>query len=78
MTNKKKISATSIFFESMPYKVNLITGLIDYDNLAEQARLFKPQLIIAGKTNTFFYPLFYICNAVSRIPRVSMEILEKL
>ncbi|XP_076762181.1 serine hydroxymethyl transferase [Xylocopa sonorina] len=47
-TEKKKISATSIFFESMPYKVDPETGLIDYDNLAAQARLFKPKIIIAG------------------------------
>jgi len=48
MTATKKISATSIFFESMPYKVNPATGLIDYDKLAETSRLFKPKLIIAG------------------------------
>jgi len=48
MTATKKISATSIFFESMPYKVNPNTGLIDYDSLAETAKLFKPKLIIAG------------------------------
>lgn len=48
MTEKKKISATSIFFESMPYKVNPDTGLIDYDQLQENAKLFKPKLIIAG------------------------------
>lgn len=48
MTDKKKISATSIFFESMPYKVDPITGLIDYDKLEETAKLFKPKLIIAG------------------------------
>lgn len=48
MTAQKKISATSIFFESMPYKVNPDTGLIDYERLAETARLFKPKLIIAG------------------------------
>ncbi|KAI8436084.1 hypothetical protein MSG28_004194 [Choristoneura fumiferana] len=47
-TATKKISATSIFFESMPYKVDVKTGLIDYDKLAETARLFKPRLIIAG------------------------------
>uniref|UniRef100_A0A8C0DST1 Serine hydroxymethyltransferase n=1 Tax=Balaenoptera musculus TaxID=9771 RepID=A0A8C0DST1_BALMU len=48
MTNKKKISATSIFFESMPYKVNPDTGYINYDQLEENARLFHPKLIIAG------------------------------
>ncbi|XP_063825077.1 serine hydroxymethyltransferase [Ostrinia nubilalis] len=47
-TATKKISATSIFFESMPYKVDPTTGLIDYDKLAETAKLFKPKLIIAG------------------------------
>lgn len=48
MTEKRKISATSIFFESMPYKVNQETGYIDYDRLQENARLFHPKLIIAG------------------------------
>jgi len=48
MTATKKISATSIFFESMPYKVNPETGLIDYDELAKTAKLFKPKVIVAG------------------------------
>jgi len=48
-TATRKISATSIFFESMPYKVDVDTGLIDYESLQKNALLFRPKVIIAGK-----------------------------
>ena len=46
-TSKKKISTTSIIFESLPYKIKE-DGYIDYDKLEEYAKVFQPKLLICG------------------------------
>ena len=47
-TPQKKISAVSTYFETFPYRVNLETGLIDYETLEENALMYRPKTIVAG------------------------------
>ena len=47
-TPTKKISAISKYFETVPYRLDESTGLIDYVKLEELAAIYRPKLIIAG------------------------------
>ena len=47
-TPTKKISAISKYFETLPYRLDESTGLIDYLKLEELALLYRPRIIIAG------------------------------
>lgn len=47
-TDTRKISAVSTYFETMPYRVDLETGLIDYDMLEKTAILYRPKVLVAG------------------------------
>jgi glycine hydroxymethyltransferase len=45
---RKPISASSIFFESMPYSVSTETGRLDYDDIQRLVTIYKPKLLICG------------------------------
>ena len=47
-TSTKKISAISKYFETLPYRLDEKTGIINYENLEEVATLYRPKIIIAG------------------------------
>nr|XP_048322314.1 serine hydroxymethyltransferase, mitochondrial-like [Ziziphus jujuba var. spinosa] len=59
-TDTKKISAVSIFFETMPYRLDESTGYIDYDQLEKSATLFRTKLIVAG-ASAYARLYYYAC-----------------
>lgn len=46
--SRQAVSATSVYFESLPYAVDVETGRIDLVALENLARVFKPALLICG------------------------------
>lgn len=47
-TAQRKISAVSTYFETFPYRVNVETGIIDYEQLEQNALMYRPKVLVAG------------------------------
>lgn len=58
------MTASSIYFQSLPYGLDSKTQLIDYTSLSSQARLFKPRLLICGASA---YPRDWDYKALRKI-----------
>ncbi|CAK9143972.1 unnamed protein product [Ilex paraguariensis] len=82
MTSKRHVSGTSIYFESMLYRLDESTGIVDYDMLEKTANLFRPKLIIAGASaypRDFDYPrMRKIADAVGAFLMMDMAHISGL
>ncbi|MDP2434478.1 MAG: serine hydroxymethyltransferase [archaeon] len=47
-TPSKRVTASGKYFESIPYGLDPVTGLIDYHQLQARAELFRPKVIVCG------------------------------
>ena len=63
----------SIYFETMPYRLDETTGLIDYDALQASALLFRPRLLIAGASA---YPRLYDYARMRKVLPQPMDVDE--
>jgi len=80
-TEQRPISATAKYFESMPYRVDPVTQLIDYDTLEKNVALYRPKILVAG-TSAYCRLIDYkrmrqIADSVGAYLMVDMAHLKK-
>lgn len=67
-SGRVKVSAASIIYETLPYNVDLNTGVIDYADLESTATRFRPRVIVAGASsycqNIDYARIREICNKI--------------
>jgi glycine hydroxymethyltransferase len=82
LTKYGRISAVSTYFETLPYRVSIETGLIDYERLEENALMYRPKVIVAGTSaycRNFDYAKFReICDKVGCYLMVDMAHISGL
>jgi len=47
-TSSRAINISSMYFTTLPYVVDMETGLVDYDDMEKTALRFRPKMIIVG------------------------------
>jgi glycine hydroxymethyltransferase len=50
-TDSRKVSMVSKFWQSMPYRLDPKTGLIDYDECGKYVQRFRPKLVVCGASS---------------------------
>lgn len=72
LPNGRKVSGASIFFGSLPYKVDPQTGYINIEKLQERALEFRPKILICGGSS---YPREWDCAKFRKIADMSGAVL---
>merc|ERR1719310_1800025 len=81
-TETKKVSMVSVYFETLPYRLDESTGFIDYAALEASATLYRPKVIIAG-TSAYARHIDYprmrqICDKVGALMLADMAHISGL
>jgi len=81
-TPTKKISAVSIYFECLPYRLDESTGLIDYATLEKNSKLYRPKLLVTGASayprHIDYARMRSIANGVNALLMVDMAHISGL